>query len=1172
LTKHNEYLGKKSGTFDISIMVIEEELEGTTEEMNDLYGLIDDNTHLTLVLEYYFNELAKLKALIDVQSIIHKSLFAKFTELCNRFKPVIYIGFSVLILVLAWHWWPTIKLYLSAAVSIDPLAVKTILVMVGGLIFYIILVNYMDRKTIHWNKKTRINGIDSRQDKTEKKSASSPTISLKADGEASPFAIAQDSSAKSPEDTEGSSLDNSRSSSSIENGKVSSPLNSNKGIIETGQLMGVLHDIKNNFVIIGGWAKNLDTLTTSLELDEEQKKPLNEFVTLISIIDSYCRANLKRDKIDLLIDFLNTNFELFLERYEALRKWVELNTREGGLLEKEKDKVEKRMKIIEEEASRVIPAIGQLSFVWLGHSMRPVDIRALFIRVVNRAKESERLKQLYPQFSFELHIEPTIPDLIKNPGKTVFGYGEILSAALEEVIYNAIKYGALKDYHGKKMNKIIIKVFIKDGQLKAEVSNVVKSKLSCKKLKEMFIPYLRGEGSEPIEGSGIGLSSLKTDIEAVCGRINARCTTPNRLMLEFSLPVNAPVDILPAKLPEGFKKSSLLVVFGRLGSGRRVTARALAGVYGLRYINIGFLMRVLFYYFLKEFNIELTTRNIDEYQDEMASYVKKFLGSGRLDFNSEPLLIDRKDSAELDQKGNSIRADIKRKIDSNMKVSKFMHKFAHYERVNELVKRYIIQLAEEIRESEKYNGIIIKSTEPWEEADLNILLHAEAEVRAKRYRRPIDFVKELDIATGEFTFDSAKSRVIIIDSQKRKAFENIEIIRYAINSSPNRTASSPVVNSRKSSKILFNGNFITFPHWVKEKCIFERQGPMRMVISSRDNEVKQLILESQARHITITLKGGKWSKSIKAKIKKPSGYERVFINDYYIFRLFRDSVFEIPKKAKDRSVALMQWLLEYSMKSSMRTCRMPFGSAKIKLLVPHDYCGPKGPIVVYRDILRSARVLALVSKQDPSDFVVFERGNKQNNNRIIEASQQQNLEISSVGNVALEGSCLAFQKFDARLKRKILDRELNRKHKTFSFGGITFSIGAADSKEIIVERKRSHAVTNHQKTDFELILRHRISRRIITKITMVNGNTVISGFENRNGQSIPISAKYIFLNGLIDQFPQYSAEIAGYFSEPQYTNSKRVLYDVVKGKIVRLDDFSNGIFSSRWQINPPFGR
>ncbi|MDD5617724.1 MAG: methyltransferase domain-containing protein, partial [Candidatus Omnitrophica bacterium] len=150
LRKDSQYLRKKSASFDTSMMVIEEELDGIAEEMDEFYGLVEDNPQLTQTLEYYYKELIKLKALKNSRYLFLWALSKKAYRISDKLLRILDICITAVFLFLAWQRLhmrlQEIKLPKITFIN-DPEALRNILVLSGLTILYLILATIIDRHT-----------------------------------------------------------------------------------------------------------------------------------------------------------------------------------------------------------------------------------------------------------------------------------------------------------------------------------------------------------------------------------------------------------------------------------------------------------------------------------------------------------------------------------------------------------------------------------------------------------------------------------------------------------------------------------------------------------------------------------------------------------------------------------------------------------------------------------------------------------------------------------------------------------------------------------------------------------------------------------------------------------------------------------------------------------------
>ena len=372
-----------------------------------------------------------------------------------------------------------------------------------------------------------------------------------------------------------------------------------------------------------------------------------------------------------------------------------------------------------------------------------------------------------------------------------------------------------------------------------------------------------------------------------------------------------------------------------------------------------------------------------------------------------------------------------------------------------------------------------------------------------------------------------------------------------------RFSSSPVeneANERRAIRKICIGNAIMFPFWFDECCQIERlpESSRMNIIDKNDRTVRLEFVFFQERIRVAFMKDGR---ELTAQwILRPASHAHIVMNDLFAFRLFRDAIFSIAdaSQGKRREGDLMRWLKTHSQGMPLTATKsLPFGARAVQMLLPEDYLKYAHLVMAYRDCLRSARVIAFVSSAHTRNFVVFERGTKDNDDAVVEVSSGKVLRSTEKGNIRLQCESEAFRAFDAQLPRPAHLNHFDSRHKTFSVAGTTIAIGVGDSENIVVERKKAIARNSHEKDDFSVVLRERRSRRVILKITPRNGNLLLSEFVDEQGTTIPIHTDYLFLNGLFHQFPGYARSVIGYFSVPAHRNKRQIFYQFMDGVIVR---------------------
>ena len=215
-------------------------------------------------------------------------------------------------------------------------------------------------------------------------------------------------------------------------------------------------------------------------------------------------------------------------------------------------------------------------------------------------------------------------------------------------------------------------------------------------------------------------------------------------------------------------KSLVVVVSGLQGAGRRVVARWLASRGG--YINGGFLMRVLLYKLLQE--KDYLGIDLDD-ERAVAGYIRDFLRARRIDYSGEPVKVDGVDTAQPDEHGLALRDKVKMAIDRNKVNTQWLHTIASYGAVQATVEKFIKSLAEEIKASGKYNGVVLRTTEPVVyNSFINLMLYAPADIRASRSRVTTQEINETD----EFTHREGKTLAALCPHVQRiKTYDEMEL-------------------------------------------------------------------------------------------------------------------------------------------------------------------------------------------------------------------------------------------------------------------------------------------------------------------------------------------------------------------------------------------------------------
>lgn len=474
----------------------------------------------------------------------------------------------------------------------------------------------------------------------------------------------------------------------------------------------IIHDLKNKLVPPGAFS----ILFLKRFPNSEAFTAVNELSEVIREIEAVCFNYLKigsdfSDEIGLL----EQNSLRLRNAKEAIQKWTELEGKQGVYI----------IQIIQGSERMLEKIFNALN--WSGRSTEWFDAVAFFEETLGTFNNQQ----------IEISVKMS-DDFTALSGMSVSTYKGILNTAIEELVKNAIKYS------GSNRIEILVSLTEDKTELRVTVRDFGKG-ISPEALARLAAGIPVGTEAKEISiGTGNGLFTLKNALESVGGMLTAS-SEQGKTDFNFSLPVEIPLDVLNAKPNQ---EQFAIVICGLGGSGRRVMCHWLASKLRLRYINSGFLPRMVFYKLLEEkdgLNIDL--------RDERAvtEYVEKFLNAGRVDYSTEPVRLDGVNTALPDSDGIIVREKIKMLINDPQNKDLF-YKVANYPGVLKALNDFFIQLKTEIKNSGRYNGVVIKSTEPFPSGFTNIALDAPSAVRAARLRFRLDYIHELDLETGRNNF------------------------------------------------------------------------------------------------------------------------------------------------------------------------------------------------------------------------------------------------------------------------------------------------------------------------------------------------------------------------------------------------------------------------------------
>ncbi|HLC15153.1 MAG TPA: ATP-binding protein, partial [Thermodesulfovibrionia bacterium] len=352
---------------------------------------------------------------------------------------------------------------------------------------------------------------------------------------------------------------------------------------------GILHDAKNHIAAATGFARHilkvLDKLAGSEKTGASVLEKIHNFQQLLvnykaiaeeieHILLHYLAGEMPADvTVESLIRH---------KRIQRLKDtlWELKNFKMGSGDDSEflilKTHLRNDLKFSMSNANKAIELLRMVTNVWLGWSMMHVNMYN-FVDDILTEKQKQLLRD--KRINLVWLIEDSVPN------RKIFLYDRILQTAIKELLVNAEKYS----------HASLLRVNVRlNTMLEITVSDNGKG-IGPEILQNLFTPYSTG-ASTKFTGTGLGLSSIKDAIEGVGGEIEVESRPGQGTCFCFRLPINDLHAQIPREKITG--ESLILAITGLAGSHRKVVARWLAGELGLRYINVGFLIRVLTFYLL----------------------------------------------------------------------------------------------------------------------------------------------------------------------------------------------------------------------------------------------------------------------------------------------------------------------------------------------------------------------------------------------------------------------------------------------------------------------------------------------------------------------------------------------------------------------------------------------
>jgi len=113
---------------------------------------------------------------------------------------------------------------------------------------------------------------------------------------------------------------------------------------------------------------------------------------------------------------------------------------------------------------------------------------------------------------------------------------------------------------------------------------------------EIILFFIKSKGKSKGMGTGYGLFLTKLSLESFGGFIAVHSNVGEGSTFEFSMPLYG--KLIALNRPR-MNKFLHVAISGFMGSGKRTVSHLLAGYYGLRYLNSGFLVRAIIFTFFE---------------------------------------------------------------------------------------------------------------------------------------------------------------------------------------------------------------------------------------------------------------------------------------------------------------------------------------------------------------------------------------------------------------------------------------------------------------------------------------------------------------------------------------------------------------------------------------------
>lgn len=647
---------------------------------------------------------------------------------------------------------------------------------------------------------------------------------------------------------------------------------------------GILHDAKNHIAASNGFVRHILKVLKEQTINiKEDSSTLEKISSLKDLLYKY--KDIAEEIETILLHYLageiqpeKTIQELTQQkRIQRLKDimWAlkSFSARDGD--EREfvilKSKIKNDMNFSMSNANKAIELMRMVTNVWLGWSMMHINIYNFIDDIL-----TEKQKQLLRNKGINLcwFIDDNVPN------RKVFLYERILQTALLELILNAEKYSQaslLQVFIRLKGNNLLEVIVSDNGQ-----------GISPEILKNLFKPYST-VASTKYTGTGLGLSSIKDTIEGVGGEIELESRLGEGTSFCFRLPINDLSVQIPREKITG--ESRIIAITGLAGNHRKVVARWLAGELGLRYINVGFLIRVLTYYLLKErphliYSLKEVESDDSQFQKvklDIVLYVMSFLDEDRIDYAVEPIVIDGKNTAFMDEEGFSLRRSINETIDRSKENTELFHMLTNFCEIRQVINYFLGRLSMKIRRMRQHNGIVAIYAEPLQIADINIVLTSSVQKRGERKRYSPQKITMLDVETGgvrRLIFQVYLSD-IMIDTTKLLAGEVVRQILNFLEEHGNR-------KSQRKEIIMKSVDKGSFPREIIMGCVNMTDNDrlnrisweLKAIKNTNDKEDRIEQLKDLYLFLNHILKRHLWEKSLWARLYLST----TPINEDYVFQ------------------------------------------------------------------------------------------------------------------------------------------------------------------------------------------------------------------------------------------------------------------------------------------------